>query len=221
MELFLVEMSFSYYIKWQLIVAVARKLGITKVLTAENCTKLAVQALSSVVQGRGSQVSMSAGFADYRNNDVLIIRPLRDLSSTDLAVYNKLCDVRSVAFPAVSKFTSALSIESLTETFVFNLQKDFPSTINNIKRTSEKLEHSDMKLPKCCFCQSPLDTQMGPSSALSALHFSDNWFHQMLKSSESNLQEMLHEVACYGCYLTLKHFKGEAISLPLHIRQHP
>ncbi|XP_055892702.1 cytoplasmic tRNA 2-thiolation protein 2-B-like isoform X3 [Biomphalaria glabrata] len=168
--------DFIKQLRCQLIVTIATELGISKVLTAENCTKLAIQVLSCVAQGRGSQISQSTGFSDSRNN-VMFIRPLRDLSSSDLAAYNKLFDVPSTVNPIVIKKTSSLSIEHLTEMFVLSLLKDFPSTVNNIKRTSEKLEQADLRLPKCYICKSPLDIQMESSSAQSALKFSYSLSH--------------------------------------------
>ncbi|XP_059172755.1 cytoplasmic tRNA 2-thiolation protein 2-like [Physella acuta] len=208
----------------QLLAAAARKLGVTKVLTAESATRLAVRILSDVAQGRGSQVSLNTGFSDERNGDVMFIRPVRDLNAKELAMYNSLFHVDSVFIPTITTKTDpGSSIERLTETFVMGLQEEFPSTVSNIKRTSEKLDLPDVKDSiKCCLCQSPLDTDVGLASALNAIELSK----QLSKSSGrtpvdgadvitlSEPFQDLKKLLCYGCSLGLSQFKGDLSTLP-------
>lgn len=223
-------------LRTQLLVATARSLCITKVLTAESSTRIAVEILADVAQGRGSQVSLNSGFSDTRHGDVMIIRPVRDLNSKDLAMFNNLFHVRSVFIPdKASKTSLSSTIGKLTETFVMGLQADFPSTVSNIKRTSEKLGLSNVdNCPKCCLCMSPLDTRTGPSSALKAIEFSqkmsrshataienkpagggDNFcLEKGDYSSQSNLMDSL----CYGCRLALHNYGEDERTLPTFIR---
>ncbi|CAL1533260.1 unnamed protein product [Lymnaea stagnalis] len=219
----------------QLLVATARNLCITKVLTAESSTRMAVEILADVAQGRGSQVSLNTGFSDTRNGDVMIIRPVRDLNSKDLAMFNKLFNVKSVFIPTKASKTSLSStIEKLTETFVMGLQADFPSTVSNIKRTSEKLGLANTETcPKCCLCMSPLDTRTGPSSALKAIEFSQKMSrsHPTEKKptgggdnccrdkGDNSFQNNLMDCLCYGCRLSLHNYGDDLRRLPTFVRQ--
>ncbi|XP_051565199.1 cytoplasmic tRNA 2-thiolation protein 2 isoform X2 [Myxocyprinus asiaticus] len=84
------------------------------------------------------------------------------------------------------------SIQRLTESFVTNLQADFPSTVSTIYRTSEKL-HTVMppqsqtteSTSKCLLCLCAIDTEVDKASA----------FHATLVSeqlSQIRPQEMSH-----------------------------
>ncbi|WAR11577.1 CTU2B-like protein [Mya arenaria] len=66
------------------------------------------------------------------------------------------------------------SIEHLTESFVTGLQAEYLSTVSNIMRTGEKLDSTPESSSEnsCALCQGILDTDVGVSSALSALEFS-------------------------------------------------
>ena len=157
----------------KLMVHIAQLFGITKILTAESSTRIGIRILSDVAQGRGSQVSLNGGFSDFRYDEVSFIRPLRDLNSKELMMYNFLFNVETVTIPCItSKEIFGASIERLTEHFVTGLQADYQSTVSNIVRTSEKLGMPDLSDTKCVLCQSPLDTKQGPASALSAVEFS-------------------------------------------------
>uniref|UniRef100_A0A672MFF2 Cytoplasmic tRNA 2-thiolation protein 2-like n=1 Tax=Sinocyclocheilus grahami TaxID=75366 RepID=A0A672MFF2_SINGR len=80
----------------------------------------------------------------------------------------RLLSVWDVAFNDETFFThDKASIQRLTESFVTNLQSDFPSTVSTIYRTSEKLHtvmppQSQTAEPasKCLLCHCTLDTKV-------------------------------------------------------------
>lgn len=157
----------------QLLVCIARQMGFTKIITAECSTRLGVRILTDVAQGRGSQLALNTGFSDNRNGDVMFVRPVRDLNVKELTMLNTLFGVDSVFIPCITtKGQTLASIEHLTETFVTGLQADYQSTVPNIVKTSEKLGLPNSESTKCLLCQSPLDTDVGSASALSAVEFS-------------------------------------------------
>ncbi|RUS92174.1 hypothetical protein EGW08_000027 [Elysia chlorotica] len=216
--------DFIHNLRNQLLVAAAQQLGFSKILTAESSTRLAVRILSDIAQGRGSQVSL----------DTVIL----DLNAKELAMYNSLFGVDSVFIPTLTTKTSmASSIERLTETFVTGLQADYPSTVSNIVRTSGKLGGPDVKrTDKCSFCQSPLDTDVGKTSALGAVLFSQQLSRPTVVDHKDNMPSVedtptssgcdhsaavlltnLKEALCYGCRISLHEFNGEATTLPTFI----
>uniref|UniRef100_A0A8C8C679 Cytoplasmic tRNA 2-thiolation protein 2 n=1 Tax=Oncorhynchus tshawytscha TaxID=74940 RepID=A0A8C8C679_ONCTS len=113
----------------------------------------------------------SQGFSDPRHGDVVIVRPMRDYSSKEIAYYNRMFDIPSVFIPGLdSKAQDKASIQRLTESFVTKLQTDFPSTVSTIYRTSEKLhtacppQNTNTQLSaKCLLCVCALDTKLGES----------------------------------------------------------
>ncbi|XP_061196246.1 cytoplasmic tRNA 2-thiolation protein 2-like [Saccostrea echinata] len=163
-------------LRQNILIDLACKKGYSKVMLGHCSTRLAVHLLTDIAQGRGAHVAMDTAFADTRCSDITIVRPIRDFSSKEVTMYNILNNVPTVFIPTITtKAPDSASIEHLTEKFVTGLQADYPSTTSNIMRTGEKL-HTEKKKDtesQCAVCQAPLDTDVPPSSALSAVQFSE------------------------------------------------
>uniref|UniRef100_A0A673G962 Cytoplasmic tRNA 2-thiolation protein 2 n=1 Tax=Sinocyclocheilus rhinocerous TaxID=307959 RepID=A0A673G962_9TELE len=173
-----------------LILHIARENGYSKVMMGDSCSRLAVKLLSNIALGRGAALASDTGFSDPRYGDVVIVRPMRDYSSKEIAFYSRMFNVPSVFISGLDTQThDKTSIQRLTESFVTNLQSDFPSTVSTIYRTSEKLHtvmppQSQTAEPasKCLLCLCTLDTKVGRLPS-----------HQDLKT-----------LLCYSCRLTIK-----------------
>ncbi|XP_050398297.2 cytoplasmic tRNA 2-thiolation protein 2-A [Patella vulgata] len=178
--------DFIKTLRTQLILSIAKQMGYSKIMTADTNSRLAVNILSDIAQGRGSQVSYETGFYDSRYKDMMILRPIRDLSIKEVAVYDQMNDLHPVFIPTLTtKGSYGSSIDRLTENFVTGLQADYLSTVSNIVRTGEKLgiEENGYK-DICTFCQSPLDTDVGQASALVAVEFSQKLSKEGRPSAE-------------------------------------
>ncbi|XP_061101143.1 LOW QUALITY PROTEIN: cytoplasmic tRNA 2-thiolation protein 2 [Conger conger] len=164
-------------LRHHLMVHTARTHGYSKVMMGDSCSRLAVKLLSNIAQGRGATLATDTGFSDPRYGDVVIIRPMRDYSSKEIAFYNKMFGVPSVFVPGLdTKASDKASIPLLTESFVTKLQTDFPSTVSTIYRTSEKLRTvcpsqnaGSEASAKCLLCVCALDTKTGGEQRCSAV----------------------------------------------------
>ncbi|XP_030649791.1 cytoplasmic tRNA 2-thiolation protein 2 isoform X2 [Chanos chanos] len=153
-------------LRQHLILHTARVHGYTKVMMGDSCSRLAVKLLSSISLGRGASLATDTGFSDTRYGDVVIVRPMRDYSSKEIAFYNRMFNVPSVFIPGLdTKTPEKASIQRLTESFVTKLQADFPSTVSTIYRTSEKLHSARTPqsaitdlTSKCLLCMCAIDT---------------------------------------------------------------
>uniref|UniRef100_A0A673WGG4 Cytoplasmic tRNA 2-thiolation protein 2 n=1 Tax=Salmo trutta TaxID=8032 RepID=A0A673WGG4_SALTR len=158
-------------LRQHLILHTARTQGYTKVMMGDSCSRLAIKLLSNISLGRGASLATDTGFSDPRYGDVVIVRPMRDYSSKEIAYYNRMFDIPSVFIPGLDcKAQDKASIQRLTESFVTKLQADFPSTVSTIYRTSEKLntacppQNTNTQLSaKCLLCVCALDTKLGES----------------------------------------------------------
>ncbi|XP_035273354.1 cytoplasmic tRNA 2-thiolation protein 2 [Anguilla anguilla] len=163
-------------LRHHLLVHTARTQGYTKVMMGDSCSRLAVKLLSNIAQGRGATLATDTGFSDPRHGDVIIVRPMRDYSSKEIAFYNKMFGVPSVFVPGLdTKASDKASIQLLTESFVTKLQADFPSTVSTIYRTSEKLRAArpsqnagSETSAKCLLCVCAVDTKAEEASAFHA-----------------------------------------------------
>ncbi|KAK5604780.1 hypothetical protein CRENBAI_010895 [Crenichthys baileyi] len=88
--------------------------------------------------------------------------------------------VPSVVIPSLdTKTPDKASIQRLTESFVTNLQADFPSTVSTIYRTGEKLQTTCRSssaaegTDRCLLCMCNLDTVVEKASALQATLISE------------------------------------------------
>ncbi|XP_041376774.1 cytoplasmic tRNA 2-thiolation protein 2-A-like [Gigantopelta aegis] len=215
----------------QLLITIARFYGYSKLMVADCSTRLGIQTLSGIALGRGAQISSNTSFSDDRHGDVMIVRPIRDLSSKEVAMYNHLNGVQPLVLPTVTtKESAGISIEHLTEAFVTGLQQNFPSTVSNIVRTASKLDSGCQVKgdDSCAFCQAPLDTSVGETSALRAVERSYR-LSQGCRSDESSspsdaccgegdgscktptdhrsVTEEVLPCLCYGCRLIVKDMK--------------
>lgn len=108
-----------------LLVHTARTRGYSKLLLGESCSRLAVRLLTCVSLGRGAHlaqdtVGVSAdslmapppllglkavcglqGFSDCRFGDVTLVRPMREFSAKEIAVYNHMFGVPTVIIPTL------------------------------------------------------------------------------------------------------------------------
>ncbi|XP_036400210.1 cytoplasmic tRNA 2-thiolation protein 2 isoform X2 [Megalops cyprinoides] len=163
-------------LRQHLVLHTARAEGYSKVMMGDSCSRLAVKLLSNISLGRGASLATDTGFSDPRYGDVVVVRPMRDYSSKEIALYNRMFGVPSVFIPGLdTKAPDKASIQRLTESFVTKLQADFPSTVSTIYRTGEKLhtacppQNTDSEpSAKCLLCLCALDTKVEEASAFHA-----------------------------------------------------
>ncbi|XP_070575759.1 cytoplasmic tRNA 2-thiolation protein 2-A-like isoform X2 [Ptychodera flava] len=161
----------------KLLLHIARTYKYDKVMLGNSGTNLSVCILSDLAKGRGAAVPLDTNFADYRHGDILFLRPMREFTSKEIAIYNRFHNIEPVVIPTLTtKAPVNASINHLTEAFVTNLQVNFPSTVNTVFRTGEKLcdaKSRSTDMENCCvLCQAPLDTSVGKASALKSTEFS-------------------------------------------------
>uniref|UniRef100_A0A673WG30 Cytoplasmic tRNA 2-thiolation protein 2 n=1 Tax=Salmo trutta TaxID=8032 RepID=A0A673WG30_SALTR len=212
-------------LRQHLILHTARTQGYTKVMMGDSCSRLAIKLLSNISLGRGASLATDTGFSDPRYGDVVIVRPMRDYSSKEIAYYNRMFDIPSVFIPGLDcKAQDKASIQRLTESFVTKLQADFPSTVSTIYRTSEKLntacppQNTNTQLSaKCLLCVCALDTKLEEFSAYQATLISEQLSQRRgprpgqgcetgeggcCPSAKSTVD--LKSLLCYSCGLTIK-----------------
>ncbi|CAF1263295.1 unnamed protein product [Adineta steineri] len=171
----------------------------TKLITGDNCTKLAAQILSDMAQGKGAHVALECNLTDSRNDLVTIVRPFREITSKEIAMYNRLNSIESLQNADISTMSGPQSsIFQLTETLVNDLQRQFPSTVSTIFRTSDKLE-KNIRPERCDLCCCPLDINVDES--LISDQNRQKLVHQLFTTSP-NSNEPVH--VCYACRRLLR-----------------
>ncbi|KAM3828997.1 cytoplasmic tRNA 2-thiolation protein 2 isoform 2-T2 [Vipera latastei] len=230
-------------LRTHLMLHVARKNGYRKVMVGDSCTRVSAKLLTNLCLGRGAFLAMDTGFLDSRYGDVLILRPMREYPAKEIAFYNYLFGVPTVFTPGLdTKASDRSSIHLLIESFLCKLQSEFPSTINTVYRTGEKLSAGPREVESegptaaahCLLCLCPLDTNVEDGSSLQATLLSEKLSRRppgeegccgertqagcCAKPPAGRDTSQLVPLLCYGCRLTIKEL-SYVESLPPYIHE--
>lgn len=91
---------------------------------------------------------------DSRNENVKILRPMKDITLEELNYYSRIKKVK----PLLAIEKGETSIQSLIRQFVRNLEGDFPATVSTVCKTADKIglaAQSDDKTKQdlCALCE--------------------------------------------------------------------
>ncbi|KAL1464952.1 hypothetical protein WDU94_004552 [Cyamophila willieti] len=202
----------------------AKKLNCTKIFTAETQTDLATKIIANIALGKGAHIPMDVGFSDDRTDDLITLRPLRDFSSKEVIYYNLFNDLAAIHVPSLATLADPLgSLQKAAESFVSDLQTNFPSTVSTVFRTADKLSLDLSTLDpakSCALCKAPLDTRSDlASSSMGATKFSRLVSNatreelnavQVTSSDDVTSQETvgLQSGLCYACQYVIKDMKS-------------
>ena len=208
---------------------VARDEGYSKVMLGNCATRVAVQLLSNISQGRGGALLYDISFADDRYADITFVRPMREFMAKEIALYNYFNGNTTVNIATLAAMSGAYSsIDQLTENFVIGLQEEYSFTVNTIFRTGEKLASKE-KMDndnQCTMCGVPINnanrTLNHVTQDVARLEINENILSTKVpclnefEGACSNICKVASEVEpkltlndivstlCYGCQLTLK-----------------
>ncbi|XP_050340617.1 LOW QUALITY PROTEIN: cytoplasmic tRNA 2-thiolation protein 2 [Bactrocera neohumeralis] len=172
---------------------------------------IATDLLSAIALGQGNNVAYDVAFKDDRLvNGIKIMRPIKDLSETEVLLYIrarniKWWDRRDHVINASS------SIQRITGSFIRNLQKNYSSTVSTIICTGNKITSNNDRYEefkeKCCLCNSSIVN----SETLSAVRYSryvsertssdfdlDTNFKKFLNLTQNQDQKVCHSCQNIG-----------------------
>ncbi|GIY52837.1 cytoplasmic tRNA 2-thiolation protein 2 [Caerostris extrusa] len=228
------KLDFIKHIRLLLITEIANHAGFKHVFVGDTSCSLAENLLNNISLGRGSQISSDTNFSDFRYK-VPVCRPLREFLNKEIGLYIHFNDCSYFVLPNLSTKTDTKScIQRLTESFIVNLQKDFPATVFTIFRTGGKLLKQN-ELPEteiCLLCRSKLDNlHPNTCSALEALKLSEQLsqisINDTLVDSVSienegglsdlhNFEDMnFFRFLCYGCSIPFRKNKKSCTFNPV------
>uniref|UniRef100_A0A2A4JZ41 Cytoplasmic tRNA 2-thiolation protein 2 n=1 Tax=Heliothis virescens TaxID=7102 RepID=A0A2A4JZ41_HELVI len=205
--------DFLLKVKRNLLVEFAKKVQCRIIFTAETTNTLAINLLTNLATGRGSQVQNDIGFCDVRDQPIKILRPIKDIGKEEMDYYVAIKQLS----PVQDKDVISNSLQSVISSFVSDLQKDFQATISTVCKTADKIGNQDEpnKQVKCVICKSNLHTKDLNISALEATNISrkvslvNTQFRQDLDNNPdiSSLENyaapsvfpLINRYLCYGC----------------------
>nr|XP_026493721.1 cytoplasmic tRNA 2-thiolation protein 2 [Vanessa tameamea] len=194
--------------KQNIFIKIAKQLKCRIVFTAETTTLLATRLLSNIAIGRGSQVENDIGFADKREENVKILRPMREITNEEIDHYLRIKELN----PATDILGKGYgtSLQSVIRNFVLDLQENYPATVSTICKTADKIGSvtDNVNKKKCIICQSNLDCNQLNLTAVDATMFSRKVSSKVINSNENlkHIEEgnnlmfpFIYEKLCYCC----------------------
>ncbi|KAI7857441.1 hypothetical protein BDC45DRAFT_544229 [Circinella umbellata] len=144
-----------WHIKMTMLVTLAKKEGCSYIFMGDTATRQAIKMISMTGKGRGYSIPFDIGVEnDTTFPGLTILRPMKDMLSKEIGLYNRFKDLEEYVIPPTDFNTgkpAKSSIERLTEEFITTLDRDFPSTVSTISRTASKLTPlNDVDLSKKC-----------------------------------------------------------------------
>ncbi|PWN86977.1 hypothetical protein FA10DRAFT_190812 [Acaromyces ingoldii] len=138
----------------------AQRRGASALMTAENATRMAIRTVEAVAKGRGHKLPLEE--ANVRWNGVAVLRPMRDLVAKEVAFYARAAGLDDDCLAPSDAIASELlqrspttvaglegangdkaSIARLTESLIHLLERNVPSTVTTVNKTTSKLVFAD------------------------------------------------------------------------------
>lgn len=210
-----------------LLLHTAVETGSSHLVLGTSLTSLAVSLIQGVAQGRGFNVreEMQEEWYPYHNSEELktlsdsisqpqasrkrsvrVIRPLRDVGMKECAAWAWWKSLHIVGGKGQRWAAAKQQIGSLTKDFIVGLEKDYPSTVSTIVRTSGKLAPRGEVAGKCIMCERPVQEgvqqwksrisirSLSPHAVEGSSHPSDRT-HTAAAAAESLTPHL-----CYACH---------------------
>jgi cytoplasmic tRNA 2-thiolation protein 2 len=121
----------------------------------DSSTRQAIKMISLTSKGRGYSLALDIGVENRVSfKDIGIMRPMKDMLSKEIGFYNHFSNVNQYVITTENfstKMPGKSSIGRLTEEFIVGLERNFPSTVSTVCRTTLKLNPaSDMDTSVTC-----------------------------------------------------------------------
>lgn len=174
---------------------IGKMLGYTHLMEGVSAPRVAIEIMTDLALGRGSQIPKDVGLTDDRfksSDGITVVRPLREFSNKEIVVYNSLTKVPThVAENLETGTPASSSIQRATEQFILGLQADFSSTVSTVCKTGEKLSGAQKKqdspgpaegIARCSLCNTVLDV---PKASLNDVDLLKQIMSPLLDSAQA------------------------------------
>ncbi|VDC04801.1 unnamed protein product [Peniophora sp. CBMAI 1063] len=186
-------------------------------------TSLSISLISTISQGGGFAVPQSAqeewspnfcrnpaeetGIPNGQTKkqpwrgEVRVLRPLREVGMKECSAWARWHDVHVVGkAPLPISNAHTQTIEGLTKDFIVGLEKDFPSTVSTIAKTTAKLAPKGTSTTRCALCELPMQPGVQEWKARISIRSRSNGD---TTTTGTPATQSLAPLLCYACHTTL------------------
>ena len=146
----------------KILLCFAKILNSTKVMLPDTSIDLASRLLSSVSVGRGPNIPNETGYLDTRIPDIIFLNSMREFTPKECAFYLQRLKLSPITVVNFSTLLDPIigSVNTLSETFLSGLQKEFASTVSTVMKTAAKIEGVESGMGNCRLCYLPLSRNL-------------------------------------------------------------
>lgn len=179
-----------------LLLHTAASRGCSHLALGTSLTSLSISLIASISQGGGFAVREELE-EDWASNGtkLKITRPLHEIGMKECAAWawwNNLTIIGKQKLPGGKH-----GIGSLTKDFIVGLERDYPSTVSTIVRTSAKLAPKQLSNSRCSLCQRPAQPDIAEWKGKTSIRSLQPDEHTVLDDNA------LSHALCYACHTTL------------------
>jgi len=188
----------------------AKKNSYPVLCLGDSSTKAAIDVISYTCKGRGSSIPLDVGNESVLIDGVVMIKPGKTLLRQEFIQYNKYLNLESIPDKELDDISK--SIDLISESFISDLQKNFPSTVTTVVSTANKLsmDNENYKEYNCSLCLCPIrkDSEKWYASK-SILEIKDiNNYDYDHTEVYKNIPEY-YKYLCFNCQIILDSIKPQ------------
>ena len=190
----------------RLLMSIAVKLNCDMIFFGSTATRLATQLIVDVAQGKGNQIHLETGFSDDRLIKPMM-KPMRELTRKEVIFYNLHHKMKQFTTVDIhTKSHDKVSVGKATESFMSNLERDFPATVFSVCKISTKVRGKRTEGSKCSLCGTIRDNEdFEKDSAMAARQYSTVEKSSSSQPSEDDDDDLTTDLKlCYTCECMVK-----------------
>ncbi|QSL64868.1 hypothetical protein MERGE_002172 [Pneumocystis wakefieldiae] len=193
----------------------AEKNGYNVIIFGDTVSSIASKIISEAAKGRGYSIPWETRGKIKHLYDIWLLRPMKDILRKEVYYFLEINGIQHTK----KFYHKATTIDELVDQYFDDLEKNNPTFLFTVAKTSSKLqvpeikntkEHSDSKL--CFICQMPKENNINDWLKKITLDKADisNVINTEINQDYENYVNKTKDL-CYGCFIMLRGSKSELI----------
>ncbi|EMR10325.1 hypothetical protein PNEG_01581 [Pneumocystis murina B123] len=194
----------------------AEKNGYNVIIFGDTISSIASKIISETAKGRGYSIPWETrGKIKQHLYDIWLLRPMKDILRQEAYYFLEINGIQNIK----KFYHKATTIDELVDRYFDDLEKNNPSFLFTVAKTSAKLQVPEIKDTKeysnsefCFICQMPKENNVNDWLKKIALDKNDlsNVTNTEINENYENYLNRTKDV-CYGCFIMLRGSKSEFI----------
>ncbi|KTW29699.1 hypothetical protein T552_00907 [Pneumocystis carinii B80] len=193
----------------------AKKNGYNVIIFGDTVSSIASKIISEIAKGRGYSIPWETQGKIKHLYDIWLLRPMKDILRQEAYYFLEISGIQNIK----KFYHKATTIDELVDQYFDDLEKNNPSFLFTVAKTSAKLQVPEIKDTKeysnskfCFICQMPKENNVNDWLKKITVNKTDliNVTNIEINKDYENYVDKTKDV-CYGCFVMLRGSKSELI----------